>query len=96
MYTLVFHKDVVRKDLKKMNKSFLKKLFKTLKDKLSKNPKEFGKPLKGDLKGYFRLRFLDLRVIYCVKEEEVVVYVLQVGNRRNSEVYLDAMKRLRG
>lgn len=43
------------------------------------------KPLKGEYKGKFRLRINQYRVIFQVKDEELIIIVVRVGHRK--EVY---------
>jgi mRNA interferase RelE/StbE len=58
-------------------------------DALQQEPRG-GKPLKGELKGYWSYRVGVYRVIYTIEASEVVVYVLRIQHRK--EVY----ERLRG
>ena len=44
------------------------------------------KPLKGEYKGKFRLRISQYRVVFQVKDEELIIIVIRVGHRK--EVYL--------
>ncbi len=46
-------------------------------------PQEFGEPLRRTLKGYWKLRVGDYRVIY--KVIGITVLILRIGHRR--EVY---------
>lgn len=52
---------------------------------LAENPRPQGAvPLKGDL-GLWRLRVGDYRIIYHIRDRELVIIVVDVGHRR--EVY---------
>ncbi len=53
-------------------------------DALAENPQR-GSVLKGELRGLYRLRVGDYRIIYEIQHEAVVVLVLRVDHRR--EVY---------
>ena len=53
-------------------------------DALQKDPRS-GKPLRGELKGYWSYRVGVYRVIYTVEASEIVVYVLRIQHRK--EVY---------
>jgi mRNA interferase RelE/StbE len=44
-----------------------------------------GKPLRHKLKGKYSLRVGVYRIIYCIEKREVVIYVLDIGHRR--EIY---------
>ena len=63
--------------------------------KLTIAPEKFGKPLAGQLKGYFKLRVNDYRVVYVIKKNEVTVLIFKIGQRKDSIVYEEAIKRLR-
>lgn len=49
---------------------------------LEKDP-ELGKPLTAILRGLRSLRIGDYRVIYQIKESELIVLVIKIGHRRN-------------
>lgn len=54
---------------------------------VSENPKQFGKPLKGDKSGIWRYRFGDYRILCNLKDSVMVILVLEIGNRK--DVYDD-------
>lgn len=95
MYTILYHPSVRREDFKKLNGKTAQRILNTLYKKLSKEPEAFGRPLVGDLKGYYRLRIDPYRVIYRVEKARVIVFILKIGFRRDSEVYLQAVHRLK-
>ncbi len=41
------------------------------------------KALKGELKGLYRLRAGDYRVLYQVKDDALLILVLEIGNRKD-------------
>ena len=49
------------------------------------NPRQLGKALQGKLKGLWRYRVGDVRIIARLKDDIMVVLVVDVGNRR--EIY---------
>lgn len=51
-------------------------------ERLKINPK-IGKPLIGSLKGFWRLRFSNYRIIYRIKEDELIIIVFDIGHRKN-------------
>jgi len=51
---------------------------------LSSNPYK-GKPLSYDLAGLHTLRTSDYRIIYRIKEKQLIIIVVTVGHRR--EIY---------
>jgi len=58
---------------------------KAIEEKLMVDPLRFGKPLRRCLSGLFKLRVGNYRIIYQVKEKEVIVVIVKIGHRR--EVY---------
>ncbi len=95
MYDIRYHKLVYEKDFKKIARKDRSKIFRLIHKKLSLNPFAFGKPLSGDLKGYFRLRSDPYRVIYRIEKNKIMVFVLNVGLRKNFLAYITAAKRLK-
>lgn len=53
-------------------------------DCLRDNPRQ-GKPLKGELNGYWSYRVGVYRIIYKIDDSEIIVYVLRLQHRK--EVY---------
>jgi mRNA interferase RelE/StbE len=51
----------------------------------SSDPRTFGKALSGDLKGYWRYRIGDYRVICELKDQDLIILALALGHRR--EIY---------
>lgn len=95
MYQIFFHKLVIKEDLKKISPSDERRLKRVIHKKLTENPQAFGKPLVGDLKGFYRLRVDPYRIVYRVDGQKVMVFILHIGMRRDFEVYLEAAHRLK-
>lgn len=51
----------------------------------SANPEQFGKPLRGELKGFWRYRVRDYRILCRLEKQVLVVVVVAVGHR--SDIY---------
>jgi mRNA interferase RelE/StbE len=81
IYKLLFD-DKVTKDLKKIDKAWQKKILKKIKTTLIDNPKS-GKKLIGNLSSYYRIRVGDYRVIYEVKDDEIIVLVVKIKHRKD-------------
>jgi len=45
------------------------------------NPRLYGKPLKGNLKGFWRYRVGDYRIICYIKDKELIVLAVNIGTR---------------
>ena len=82
MYKVVYL-DQIEEDLKKLEKSSIKKILVRIETHLAVNPKELGKPLKGEFQGYWRYRWGDYRVIYKISEQEILIIVLRISHRKD-------------
>ena len=49
------------------------------------NPREYGKPLKGRLAGFWRYQIGDYRLIADIQDNIFTIWVMKVGHRR--EIY---------
>lgn len=95
MWRIKVHRLVVHEDFKKINKKDKSIILKTIYKKLSTSPQEYGSPLRYEVKGYWKLKISDYRVIYKIEKKEVKILVLKVGMRRDEEVYKEMLKRLK-
>lgn len=84
MYKVVYL-DSVEGDLKKLDKTTVKKIIARIEAYLAVDPMELGKPLKGEFQGYWRYRWGDYRVIYRIAEREILILILRIGHRK--EIY---------
>ena len=80
LFEVLYHPDVSTKDLPRIAKDVQKRIKKAIETKLAHAPEEFGEPLRRTLKGYWKLRVGDWRVIYKVEEQKVLI--LRIGHRR--------------
>ena len=95
MWQVEIHPLVWEEDLGKLDQSARIRITKAIREKLASSPTTFGKPLGGILKGYWRLRVGPYRVMYRVEQHRLVVIVAKVGIRRDEQIYLEALPRLR-
>ncbi len=49
----------------------------------TRDPRDSGKPLTGNYKGYWRYRIGDYRLLCEICDEELVIVALDVGHRSN-------------
>jgi mRNA interferase RelE/StbE len=84
-YKIVFRKSVA-KDLRRIPNQDLRRILATV-ELLSEEPRPSGiEKLSGQEK--YRIRQGNYRIIYEIKDDEVVVVVVKVGHRR--DVYRDS------
>jgi mRNA interferase RelE/StbE len=81
-----FDRDAVR-DLRKLGSDAERTILKYLRERIAgtDDPRRFGHPLTGDLKGLWRYRVGDYRIVASIQDRRFVVLVVTVGHRR--EVY---------
>ena len=85
-YSLEFH-PLALKEWKKTAPSIQQQFKKKLQQRLS-NPHVPASKLSGHTNTYkIKLRTIGYRLVYTVKDDVVVVYVLAVGKRENNKVY---------
>ena len=80
MYEIIF-RTPAKKFLKLLDKKSQKRILNKI-GQLSRNPR-IGKKLTGNLKGLWRLRQDNFRIIYRIKDQELIIYVLNIGKREN-------------
>jgi mRNA interferase RelE/StbE len=93
-YRIVVDELVLKKDFRKIGLEDQRKIIRAIRQRLATRPKDYGEPLRGELKGFWKLRVGQFRVIYEIHEDQVVVSVIMVGFRRDEEVYRAALGRL--
>ena len=81
------YSDTALKKLQKLDRQSSRAVADYMDERIAtaENPRDFGKALTGSLKGRWRFRVGDYRVICSIKDDRLVVLVIDVGHRR--EVY---------
>ena len=96
MYDFKFYEEA-EKDLSKLNNS-IKKLFAKKLTQILNNP-EIGKDLGNKnnliLAGLKKIYFDNkrYRIVYEVKEKEIIIHIIAIGKRDNMKVYKEASSR---
>lgn len=75
------------RDLRKLGAEAERAITRYLRERIATaaDPRRFGHALTGDLKGLWRYRIGDYRVVAAIEDDRFVVLVVTVGHRR--EVY---------
>jgi mRNA interferase RelE/StbE len=75
------------RDLRKLGTVGVRAIVSYLRQRIAttEDPRRFGKPLTGDLKGLWRYRVGSYRIVAAIEDDRFVVLVVTVGHRR--EVY---------
>jgi mRNA interferase RelE/StbE len=74
------------KQIKKLDGAAQKSIVRFLRERLksSENPRQWGKPLRGDKRGLWRYRVGDYRLICDIQDEKATVLVLEVAHRKDA------------
>ena len=75
-------KESAARELQRIERSDRERLISAI-DRLAENPFA-GSALKGELRGLRRIRVGDYRLIYEVREQDLVVLVLRAAHRREA------------
>lgn len=89
-FELKYHHAVREIDIPLLNETIKKRIKKAIEERLSIAPHRYGEPLRKTLKGYWKLRIGDYRVIFKIKGNEVLI--LAIINRK--DVYTKPFKRI--
>lgn len=89
-YTLRYHPGVARRDLPDIPTNVRERLARPIERRLTTSPERYGVPLRGSLKGYWKLRVGDYRVVFKIVGGEV--WILTILHRK--AVYEAAVSRL--
>ena len=82
-YTIAYHPSVASEDLPKIDKKILARIKRAIEERLMVAPQEYGEPLRRTLKGYWKLRVGDYRVVFKVRKAEIMI----LGILHRKEVY---------
>jgi mRNA interferase RelE/StbE len=88
VHELTYAAVVTRDDLPSIDRDWVREILTAVLEKLTVHPDIYGKPLRGGLHGYRKLRIGDYRVIFRI--EKKVIKIFCIGHRKH--VY-DAMSR---
>lgn len=89
-FSLHYHPAVRGEDLPLIDRRTRDRIRKAIEERLQTAPHEYGEPLRKSLKGYWKLRVGEYRVVFKVVEFEVWV----LGIRHRKSVYTDVGTRL--
>ena len=89
-FTLRYHPDVKAKDLPVINAKLKDRIRNAIERRLATEPHQYGEPLRKTLRGYWKLRVGDYRVVFKIVGEEV--WILGIIHRK--KVYKATDKRV--
>lgn len=89
VWRIVYHPTVIKNDIPKLGNAERKTVRRAIELKLATDPVTYGKPLRGILNRYWKLRVGDWRIVYAVTAKKVRILVIA----HRSRVYEIAAKR---
>lgn len=89
-YSITLHPAVVEKDIPRLDTYWRGQVRDAIRQKLATQPALYGKPLRQDLKGCWKLRVGDYRVIFQIQGNSSRVIAII----HRSKEYVDIHKRL--
>ena len=89
-YLLRYHPDVLRIDLSDIDRKLAARIGAAIEQRLTTHPTDYGSPLRHTLKGYWKLRVGDYRVVYRIVSQEVRIVAIM----HRSHVYERLGKRI--
>jgi len=82
-FELRYHPAVRDIDMPRLDAKARERIRKALEERLVTAPHKYGLPLRKNLKGYWKLRVGDYRVVFRIAEHEVFI----LGIRHRKDVY---------
>jgi len=73
-FEIVYHPDVKNIDLPKLDARSKAMIKRAVEERLSTRPEVFGRPLRGTLKGYWKLRVGGYRIVFKLLGEKILVF----------------------
>ena len=89
-FTVKYHPDVKRTDIPPINVKMRERIRRAIESRLMTSPNDYGLPLRKSLRGYWKLRVGNYRVVFKIEGE--IVYLL--GIRHRKKVYEDVTGRI--
>ena len=73
-FELRYHPDVKAVDIPLLNEKLKIRIKNAIETRLATAPHQYGEPLRKTLKGYWKLRVGDYRVVFKIMENEVRIF----------------------
>jgi len=88
-YRLIYHPDVNKVDLPAIDARNRVIIRRAIEERLAEQPEVFGKPLQRTLKGYWKFRVGDYRIVFKISAHELLI----LGIAHRMSIYRDIAKR---
>lgn len=83
-WTIEF-KQGAERQIRKLDRKAQAMIIRFLRERIepAENPRQWGRPLRGEKRGLWRYRVGDYRVICDIQDERITVLVLAIGHRKD-------------
>ncbi|MBH0198847.1 MAG: type II toxin-antitoxin system RelE/ParE family toxin [Nitrospira sp.] len=89
-FELRYHHAVATEDIPRIPSNLHRRIAKAIESRLAHAPHRYGVPLRKTLRGYWKLRVGDYRVVYKIERNEVWF----LGTQHRKTIYQDIVQRL--
>ena len=72
-YTLKYHPSVQGEDLPRLDRKARDRIKRAIEERLATAPEDYGEPLRRTLKGYWKLRVGDYRVVFKIQGKTITI-----------------------
>jgi len=72
-YTLKYHPSVQGEDLPRLDRKARDRIKRAIEERLATAPQDYGEPLRRTLKGYWKLRVGDYRVVFKIQGKAITI-----------------------
>lgn len=90
-FRVIYHPAVAGEDLPWIPADMRERIARAVETRLTTAPERYGRPLRGTLRGYWKLRVGDYRVVYKPTAGEVRILAI----RHRGDIYRESMRRPR-
>jgi len=82
-FSVIYHPDVKDRDIQNLKGDVRVRIRKAIETRIMVAPQEYGEPLRKTLKGYWKLRVGDYRIVFKIDGDEILI----LGICHRKEVY---------
>lgn len=75
-FEILYVDKVVKDDIPKISTTFKRNIRHAIETKLTTEPSLYGKPLRNSLKGYYKLRVGDYRIVFRIESKKVKIFAI--------------------
>jgi mRNA interferase RelE/StbE len=75
-FNLIDHSDVKKVDLPKIDSKNAAMIRRVIEERLTVRPEVFGRPLRGTLGGYWKLRVGDYRIVFKLSGTDILILAI--------------------